>query len=58
MAVEGFNSKMLFNPFHEKFNLPAIYVELANLLGTARSHIRQQGNMLIVFLINQTDTSK
>jgi len=58
LPVKRFDSKILFDPFEEQFNLPPAFVIVCDLFSVAVGDIGKQDNILIVFGINQMNTSQ
>ena len=58
LPIEGFDPQILLDPFEEQFNLPSAFVIAGNLSGIALTYIRQQDNILLVFLVNKMNATK
>lgn len=58
LPIERFDSQVLLDPFEEQFDLPAAFIILGNLAGVAIGDVGQQDNILMMFLINQSDPSQ
>lgn len=58
LPVKCFDSKILFDPFKEQFNLPPAFVIVCDLLDLTVGDISKQDNILIVFGIDQMNTSQ
>ena len=58
LPVKRLDSKMLFDPFEEQFNLPPTFVIVCNLFGVAVSDIGKKDNILIFFGIDKMDATK
>src|SRR6056297_3730049 len=58
LAIECFYPQILLDPFEEQFDLPATFIIITNLPGLTIGHVGQQHNILIVLLINQSNTSQ
>lgn len=58
LPIERFDSQVLFNPFKEQLDLPAAFVIVGDLAGITMGYVAQQNDVLIIFLVNQTNTSQ
>lgn len=58
LPIERFDSQVLFDPFKEQFDLPATLVIVGDLAGITMGYVGQQHNILIILLVNQTNTSQ
>jgi hypothetical protein len=56
LPIEGFDPQILLDPFEEQLDLPATFIILANPGSVTIGNVGQQHNILIVLLVNQTDT--
>ena len=56
--IKCLDSKMLFDPFEEQFNLPPAFVIICDLFGVAVGNIGKKDNILIVFGIDKMDATK
>ena len=52
VPIEGFNSKVLLDPFKEQFDLPALFVIRGNLFGSSRFYVGKYDDVLIIFFID------
>jgi hypothetical protein len=53
-AIEGLNTKVLFNPFKEQFDVPARFVQLSDREGGQNKLVGKNVEPQIVFFINES----
>ena len=58
VAIKGFDSKVLFDPFEEQFDLPALFVKCANSVGWQGEIVCQKLEGIACFAVEERYKSK